>query len=633
MPRNVPITRQTATPLQRSNVQYSDMPARAASQLSQGLIETTQQIERQAQAGYLLDLNNTLSKELTRIESENLGNPEGMEVAFNGMKEGFFDKISGSENRLLMEEKYQALSMPMIRRAMDVKRDRLDNEVKFKSLEAINNAELGMIDAGPGLLSTDKGKQYDAVRAMQANLAAMVGSLDGLKSDGSPMFSAGEKMAAISQAKDRMILGGVMKVAESNPHAALKAWKNGKMSVTLYDEQGKPDTMNLRKQVSPEVAIKLDEYLQKKVEAANLKAGVQKLMFSTPQERIAAMTSGEPALAAAAKQVQDALMKDPAGYVAQSPEVLRAAEVAQKSATPENQAMYLDTSVAMQKKMGVSDYAVRILPEAQAANIAGTINDNFANNQNVHEQMMGLQAMYGSYWPRVSQELQSAKASPAAMVMGSMTYSTQAPYGKLLSEAVSEGQDQVFKVIGEENKRDIMETLPDAMADFRESTQRMQGGTMLVNQFTDAAALLAAKLIQKEGLSASEAATKASKVLFNDYYDFRGTYHVPAQHDSARIAAQAENIQANLNVDLLFPGSDDRDKAAYESSVRAFGYWVNTPEEDGLVLKDAADNYVRGKDGGFIRFTWDELEKLPEPENYRKESESKLRNSNRMGIY
>lgn len=630
MVADIPLTRQTAQALPRQSVQYSDMPARAAAQLLEGLIDTSKQIEKQAQAGYLLDLNNTMSKELTRIESENVGNPEGMEAAFNGMKEGFFDKINGSENRLLMEEKYQALSMPMIRRAMDVKRDRLDDEVKFKSLEAIDNAELGMIDAGPGLLSTDKGKQYDAVRAMQANLAAMSGSLNTTKADGRPMFSAEERMAAISQAKDRMIIGGVTKLADTNPHAAMKAWKNGKMEVTLYDEQGNPEKLNLRKEVSPEIAVKVDDYLQKKVDAADFKASVQKLQFSTPAERMAALSSGNEHLANAAKEVQNALMRDPAGYVVASPEVQRAAVVAKQAPTPENNAMYIDTSIAMQRKMGVPEYAVRVLPESQAAVIAGGINDNFANGQNVHESMMKLQTQYGAYWPRVSQELQTAKASPAAMVMGTMVYPTQAPAGKLLSEAVSEGQDAVFKAIGDDNKKDIMAALPGALDDFRESTQRMQGGTVLINQFTDASGLLAAKLMQKEGLSASAAVEKAVKTLVNDYYDFRGTYRIPAQRNGGHIAAQADRLKENLNVDLLYPGKNEHDKAAYESSVRAFGYWVNTPEDDGIVLKDSADNYVRAKDGKFIRYSFEELEKLKLP---TPEDDSKLRNSNRTGIY
>lgn len=743
---DVPITRETLGNYQPLQAQYSTLPARVQAQVSQGLIEGSQQIYAQSQKSYLMGLSTTMKQELARIESNNLGNPEAMEASFASFKKGYLEKVQGDEARSILEEQYVSETMPYLRRAQGTQRERVDNTTATQGLTLVQQAKDHIVKNSSGIFSNDPGAVFDATRNMEMQAASIQEVAGMTKSDGSPMWTPEQRARMLdipnaslqevagldwSQKTDAEKISIVQKAMENNGLPANKGadtvqpytrekiqavhdkvdapseydpifraaaaqygvdWKELKLRAVvesnLNPKADGPETPNgqsggimqlteetakglgVKDRYNPEQAIfggakLLADHMQTagndramvdklyyggpdqkkwgantEQYAENLRAvraggagetgtsfdylppaykakayeemhdlmNVNAMKFASPEERKKIVeTSGSDKVLAAAVKIGEALKADPAAYVAQSPDVQAAFNEYANLKTTDSFNKYINNSMALQEKMGVPPYARKVLPNVAAQAHVSEIMDAFASNQNVMEKMQGLQQTYGEYWPRVSQELQAAKLPPAATVLGSMTHPTQAPYGRLLSQGVSEGVDNVLKAIGPDAKKDIHDALAGNLDDFRESTQRVRGGTELIDAVTDATAVLAAKLMQTQGLSASQAARSAAGAIANDYYDYQGTYKLPKDLNVTAINQGASHALNTINEPLLPPEQGQYAEDAYLTSVKAFGYWVNTPEGDGLMMKDSSGNYVRYKDGSYLRYTYDQL--------------------------
>lgn len=766
---DVPITRQSVGNYQNLGAQYSTLPGRVQQAIGQGLVDDTNKIAEQAEKTYLLRSSTTMKGDLYRIEQENQGNPDGMELAFQKYKEGFFEKVAGDQNRALLEEQFQSETMPYLRRATTVKKQRLDDQLQVDGTLSVQAAKDNILKNGGGIFSKDPGAVYDAGR----NLAVQGASIEEIskltKSDGTPMYTPEQRaamlripqeaindlaLAAWAQRPDTEKLeiaekamkgegGGMPKdtggdtvkpytkeqiaakreqidkpskfddifkeaaaeygldwkelklraAVESslNPDAQGPKTKYGQsvgiMQLTeetanglgvmnrrdaresifgaakllaqhvkdaggdkskvdrLYyggpdqkkwgknTEQYAENMRSLRGGGADETGTEFD-YLTplqkaKVFEDARDAVNINAMKFATPAERMKiAQDSGSTKVMAAAGEITRALEADPAAYVAADPQVTVAAAEAAQARTPDSFQRYVATSMAAQTRMGVPAYAQRILTKREAQGIVGSVTDAFAQKQNIHEQMQGLQQTYGASWPRVFQELQQEHLPPAAMVLGTMTHETQQPYGTMLSTALAEGPEMVYKAAGATAEKDIKAALATELDDFREANQRAAGGTQVINAFNDAVGLLAAKMMQTQGLDATTAVTKAAGVLTNDYNDYRGTFYVPKDQSPSQVEAAADLRLTFLSDAVPHKNATKEESEAYASATRARGYWVNTPEEDGLILKDEANNYVRTEDGGYVRMTWEQLRALYQQTNEQRQDDETMRQMN-----
>jgi hypothetical protein len=709
----VPITRETLAQYQGSNVQFSQGPARNAAQFGDSIVKLGQDIEQQAQKKALLDYSNTMKQELFRIEQEHQGDPDSLTNAYGKFREGFFSKIDDDEVRGLLDQQYTSETQPSIRRASQVKSERLDGDIQTGAYTSMLTAQRKITQLAGGLWSKDPGQVEETAQGIDTEMAIIRTNLELKKRDGSYMFSPAQRAQMMDVMDEAMrtsaplawstipdeekigILKGAgadqpLNVRNNNPGnirgkdgkflkfdtpeegakamaSDLRVKISGKSDAmkAKYGEGYEPtlttvistwappaenDTRAYIASVARDTGIDPERPLTEadiekimpamvKVEggdkAANYfaptntpfdyltpaqKAGeiervqdslaIKSMQYAEPAERVRIATErGTPGAVAALNKIDSELAKDPAAYVAGEPTVIAAQQAYELSKTPQDFNAYVQSSLAAQKRLGVM--IPRVLQQKQADSIVASVSDAFNNKQDVHAMMMQLRQQYGESWPRVMTELKAAKIPPSASVLAAMDKEEQAPYAALLSTAIAEGADNVYAAAGPDAKKLVKEVVASEMDDFRLT---MRDSTQYA-AFEEAATLLAAKIMAGGG-SAQQAATQATDILANKYFNYSATYRVPKTVDDGAVAAGAEQALDSLNPELLLIDSriygkvTPGDNAAAVANIKRAGRWVNTPEGDGLLLLQEDGLPVATKDGGFIRYTYEELEAI-----------------------
>lgn len=715
------ITRESLEQYRTLGVQYSTGGAQAAKELGADMLVMGQQIQQRALEKSMLDYSNTMKQELFRIEQQHQGEPDQMQQAFAGYQEGFFAGIENDRLKQLLEKQFTDETQPYIRRAMQTKRSRLDDDTQTAALTAVSGAQQTIGRLSPSLFSNAPDEIEETSKAIETQMAIIRETVNLQKADGSYMFTPGQRAAALSSVDDAMKAaapaawemlpdeekfkviegkssGQPLSVRNNNPgnlrgndgefrkfatpqegKAAMEADLRTKITgksdamaarygenytptlttlITTYAPPSENDTESYIRTVAEQTGIAPNRKLTEddlprlmeamvKVEGGSKAAKyfaptntafdylspaekareynrvrqqmtINQMKFAAPEERVTLATqSGEPAVIAAAKQIDKQLMEDAAGYVAQAPEVMAAAQVHQMAQTPETFRDYVAISKATQERLGTPPYAIRVLSNQQAGDIAASVTDAFSNGQDVHQMLMGMRQQYGAEWPRVFKELQAAKLPAPAVVLGSMDKEEQAPYAAMLARAVTEGPANVYLAAGQDSKRDINEALASEMDEFRQSVVRLPGGADTYSAYFEGASLLAAKIMQtgKAG-DASSAAKQAAEIIANKYYNYEGTYRVPTQIDAGELAAGADVALQALDGEIMLDASGmfgkvtGADQKAAIANIKRGGFWVNTPEDDGLILMQEDGLPVARPDGTFIRYTYDELLKL-----------------------
>jgi hypothetical protein len=200
----VPITRETAGNYQQMGVQFAQGPARAAAQLGDGLVKIGQDIEEQAQKKALLDYSNTMKQELFRIEQENQGEPEALTNSYNNFHKGFFSKIGDKEVSGLLEQQYISEIQPSIRRASQIKSERLDNDIQSASYTSMLTAQRKINKLAVGLWGKDPEIMGETAQSIETEMAIIQANLELKKRDGSYMFTPAQRAQMMDVLDDAM---------------------------------------------------------------------------------------------------------------------------------------------------------------------------------------------------------------------------------------------------------------------------------------------------------------------------------------------------------------------------------------------------------------------------------------------
>lgn len=135
-------------------------------------------------------------------------------------------------------------------------------------------------------------------------------------------------------------------------------------------------------------------------------------------------------------------------------------------------------------------------------------------------------------------------------------------------------------------------------------------GAQTFSDFREQAIRLAYSYAAK-GMSASQAADLAARNIALDKYVFAKDYRVPIKYGDRTndIERGARFVLNSMKPsDLAVPPGRSAAPEEYANSVRTYGKWVNTPEEDGLILMDDYNTAVLDKNGNKIKKTFEMLE-------------------------
>lgn len=323
------------------------------------------------------------------------------------------------------------------------------------------------------------------------------------------------------------------------------------------------------------------------------------------------------ALQDAAKAVDTALATDPAKYAIQNLPAVGAAYSEMVDALQNPQA---DQQVAAKRYAAVAKAeierltgkpATTWLPRSYLDGVSQQFASQEQGGENAAQVVGGLQEVWGRQWPDVYRQLvQSESLPPEAVMIGSgMGEAASAR----LAEVSRVPLDELKKGLAETDTRDMRVAAGEALADFRKVTQQYVGGEKQFGAAYSAVERLALSYM-RDGQDAGDAVDRAYNEVIGSRYDFFGTYFVPKEQDPDAVSSGAAAMQdkidelaGGLDVPTDIQGvSDEARRAAYLSTLAAGGYWITSPEQDGLTLMNpnGAAVTVGGKP---LAFTWDQL--------------------------
>lgn len=312
-------------------------------------------------------------------------------------------------------------------------------------------------------------------------------------------------------------------------------------------------------------------------------------------------------LLAQTQQLNKMREDDPAAYAARYNDNVKSA-LAQASSSPQAAQAYATSTIAEQKRLGVSQ--PRILPDE----VADGIVQSFYTQGG--EQLAGLiageQAKWGTHWPQVYGELAAKKMPSAALAIGrGMAPGAATRLAGLATVKMEEMQKGVAIP-----PKDVTEKLEEQMGDFQRTLDGVVGGESTFAGIYDAAERLTYSYL-RSGKSLGDATQQAYREVIGDHYDFDEvhgmTYRVPVQEatDGVYRGAQAalEDVSAaDLGTPVVLPQSSEFNaRDDYARAIQSRGYWVTDAEgERGLALFVDGSPVLR-KDGSVYMMTWDQL--------------------------
>lgn len=285
---------------------------------------------------------------------------------------------------------------------------------------------------------------------------------------------------------------------------------------------------------------------------------------------------------------QDALEKDPAGYVMASPAVQAAI-----AANPNDPGTVARAVLAAQGQLGVPEDRRHVLPAGQVQQIVrkfSTLDPATGDATLVLDQMA---KQYGDLWPQVWGDLvQVGKMPPQYQALAWMDRPDQVPARADLQRAMvtvaTKGLDALKTAAGHDNVMTIDKALDGRIAEFAETARHDRGGADLIATVRGSVQILAYQYAML-GDSPGKAVERAYEGVVGAKYDMDGTMRVP-KGMLPQVRQATRTLQADLTADKLAPNPPGNEGLTVERRREIMldaaknGSWVPNARDDGLVL-------------------------------------------------
>lgn len=243
MATDVPIIRQsnstvqqmpTIAPVGGEAEQATQRLAQAAFQMGDS---TFQRVEENAYLGY----QTQLSASLSRIERENIGNPQGMAKSMSAYKKTFLKevKIPALQGRLGYQ--FEASAQTAINRAHAQFQSNVDEEAQVGTFLSLDDIQTQMDNAAQGAFSKDPAIAASSVVQLQELMGRQQSLANQRKTDGSYLFSpeAAANMTIAARDKTHTALAKTWFKNQPNKLQAAQEWLDGAVE---YDLPNSVDT-------------------------------------------------------------------------------------------------------------------------------------------------------------------------------------------------------------------------------------------------------------------------------------------------------------------------------------------------------------------------------------------------------
>lgn len=410
---------------------------------------------------------------------------------------------------------------------------------------------------------------------------------------------------------DRPTYENVMAVHKHNPEQGEKVWADIQNSYEFYDTW-----QRLKFSSDNELGTEYDK--------------LKKMQQDAPLEQQAKIASRMTHFQNVIKMRNQALDNDPASYAMNLPEVrdtLAEANAITNDPTASVERIqnawktYADAQIQAQKYFGVTSDGIKILPRAEADSIISRFNNQTDGGQSVARFLAAEQNKWKDAWPMVMKQLHD-KLPPSATIIASLVNRGQDFAASTLSQSLTPENVKALNEHYKERPQDsktIREIVQSKLKDFRVtlSNPAIANGQEVYTNFENGVEQLA-RVYAWHGQSPSDAAKRAANDIINSAYVFEGTYRVPAgRHDTNLIIENANDLKREIGMyNIKIPPSisglyknvpPDQMLLDYQRQVAANGTWINTGNDDGLMLVDGAGNIVRGSNNRPITVSFGDL--------------------------
>jgi len=345
---------------------------------------------------------------------------------------------------------------------------------------------------------------------------------------------------------------------------------------------------------------------------------------------------------------RQAVSRDPAAYVMQSPQVQQSYadmatvfndptkdDAAKKSAVDR----YVARSLDMQRYIGVAEPDRKLLPAQQLDMLVNTFNTLTNSGETIAKVIQSEAKFWGDHWPIVERQLLAEKVPQEVGVVANLMSFGQSAAAEELSLALQSGAkkdiDAFVSTIPDANK-DIKAVVSKNMETFRKSLQGASSGPDSYNAFSTAAETLSKRYMFMKGASAKDAATQAVKDIISQSYDFVSTgpdtIRIPRRNKEGAALERGQMMGTVFATDDLVRGLnhvrsnlEDQPIAQFPSAanltpqeaqrqaisgLKTNGRFVTNDNETGVFLLDSTGKAVRDQNGEKLNLTWSQLVNL-----------------------
>lgn len=299
----------------------------------------------------------------------------------------------------------------------------------------------------------------------------------------------------------------------------------------------------------------------------------------------------------AVQQRQQAIAKDPAGYVNKNTPIGQMNYNNFTKALASGDAEYIQQQAeifttgqkAIQANLGVPPEAIKLLPKELEAQHIQQLNDFSQGGEGVVQNLVQLKTIYGDDFGLVQKQLQqSGNLKTGLSVLAGMDFGQEQIRA---AEALAVPDKEYKEFIGNDDYKQIKEDSREYLADFQQTITGQVGAESVYKEHKVAIERLAMKYIA-DGLedNPDDALEKAANDILDSRFEFIDTYRVPKEFDGGTVQGSVEREIERIKMgeyDLLIPDSamvqnpEDR-KAVYLQKIAPTP--VTSPSGDGIMF-------------------------------------------------
>lgn len=212
---------------------------RTTQRLGQALGQIGDTVYERVENNALLQAQTTLSRELSRIERDNLGNPAGLQKSLASYKKSFMKEVKIPALRSRLDYQFEAQAIPAMNRAHAQFQANVEQETQSATFLEMDEIQNQMDVAAQGAFSEDPNLARSSMAQMQNLMERQVSLANQKSADGSFLFSPEAVANMTIAARDKTHTTLVKKWFEKQPNKlqAAEDWLAGGVEYDLPNSE------------------------------------------------------------------------------------------------------------------------------------------------------------------------------------------------------------------------------------------------------------------------------------------------------------------------------------------------------------------------------------------------------------